>query len=295
MAKRAGFVVLVATDGSAPARAAVRAAAVLPWPRGTRVCAVMAREVTRTSELPASARKAAEEAFEQAARAARRALARRWPDATARVVNKRAPADAILEEARRLGARVIVLGSPGHGALRRLLLGSVSREVVRRAAIPVLVVKGGLRELRRVVIGLDDSANARRSAAFLAVLKAPARARVTLLRAVEPTRLPSIGLLPAWVRATLSAEAAALNDAKLRAARRDVDATARLLRRAGWRVRPVVRSGVPLPTLLETVKQSRANLLVLGARGVGGVKRLLLGSVTEGALTRSPVSVLIVK
>jgi nucleotide-binding universal stress UspA family protein len=294
MAKRVAFPVLVATDGSAPARAAVRAAAVLPWPRGTQVCAVVARDIAGTSEVPASARKAMDEAFEQAGRMARRALARRWPDATARVVNG-APAEAILEEARRLGARVIVVGSRGYGLVGRLVLGSVSREVVRQAVLPVLVVKGALREVRHVVIALDGSANARRSAAFLAALRAPARARVTLLRVVEPMRLPSMGLLPASFRATLGAEADALNDAQLRAARRDVDATARRLRRAGWTARPVVRSGVPLPTLLETVKQSRANLLVLGARGVGGVKRLLLGSLTEGALTRSPVSVLIVK
>jgi len=38
-----------------------------------------------------------------------------------------------------------------------------------------------------------------------------------------------------------------------------------------------------------------SRLLVVGARGTGGVARLLLGSVAEGALTRCPAPVLIVR
>jgi nucleotide-binding universal stress UspA family protein len=36
-------------------------------------------------------------------------------------------------------------------------------------------------------------------------------------------------------------------------------------------------------------------VLVLGARGVGGVERMVIGSVAEGAVTRAPVPVLIVR
>ena len=49
-------------------------------------------------------------------------------------------ADTILREAQRLGADCIVLGSHGHGALRRALLGSVSEAVLHRATCPVLVL-----------------------------------------------------------------------------------------------------------------------------------------------------------
>lgn len=48
--------------------------------------------------------------------------------------------EKILAEARKLEADVIVIGSHGHGALYRALLGSVSEGVVRGAACPVLVV-----------------------------------------------------------------------------------------------------------------------------------------------------------
>ena len=49
-----------------------------------------------------------------------------------------------------------------------------------------------------------------------------------------------------------------------------------------------------LPGLLAAVKAARADVLALGAKGKTGAARVLLGSVAEGALKQSPVSVLIV-
>lgn len=50
------------------------------------------------------------------------------------------PGRAICELADEVGAAVVVLGSRGHGGLRRAILGSVSDHVVRHAPCPVLVV-----------------------------------------------------------------------------------------------------------------------------------------------------------
>ena len=48
--------------------------------------------------------------------------------------------EKILEEAERVGADCIVMGSHGHGAVHRALLGSVSESVLRKAARPVTIV-----------------------------------------------------------------------------------------------------------------------------------------------------------
>lgn len=48
--------------------------------------------------------------------------------------------EKILDEAERIGADAIVLGSHGHGALHRTLLGSVSENVLRHATCPVTIV-----------------------------------------------------------------------------------------------------------------------------------------------------------
>jgi nucleotide-binding universal stress UspA family protein len=55
------------------------------------------------------------------------------------VVQERAAA-ALIEMGRR--ARMIVVGSRGRGGFVRLLLGSVSQEVVRYATCPVVVCRG---------------------------------------------------------------------------------------------------------------------------------------------------------
>lgn len=99
----------------------------------------------------------------------------------------------------------------------------------------------------------------------------------------------------ATTRATLAAEVARINEGRRRAARHDLARAAKTLTSAGWQVDQVMTDGAPLRDLLATVSRVRADLLVVGARGVTGLRQLLLGSVAEGALNRSPAPVLIVR
>ncbi|MEI6818673.1 MAG: universal stress protein [Verrucomicrobiota bacterium] len=52
--------------------------------------------------------------------------------------------------------------------------------------------------------------------------------------------------------------------------------------------------GSPLRTLLERVKESSADLVVLGSHGHGAIAALLIGSVAEGMVRKSTVPTLIV-
>jgi nucleotide-binding universal stress UspA family protein len=47
----------------------------------------------------------------------------------------------IVREARKVGADLIVLGTPGRRGVRRLVLGSDAEQVVRTASVPVLLVR----------------------------------------------------------------------------------------------------------------------------------------------------------
>jgi nucleotide-binding universal stress UspA family protein len=51
------------------------------------------------------------------------------------------PADVILEEARKVGAGLVVVGTGGKNAVERFVLGSVSDKVAHRAPCDVLVVR----------------------------------------------------------------------------------------------------------------------------------------------------------
>jgi nucleotide-binding universal stress UspA family protein len=54
------------------------------------------------------------------------------------VVEPRNPADALLDAAR--GARLLVVGTRGHGGFKGLLLGSVSQQASNHAPCPVVIV-----------------------------------------------------------------------------------------------------------------------------------------------------------
>jgi nucleotide-binding universal stress UspA family protein len=95
------------------------------------------------------------------------------------------------------------------------------------------------------------------------------------------------------MRAVVTSEAAKIEKDRLAAARRQLASAEARLARAGWRVLTEVRSGRPLDELLAAAQG--ADILVVGARGVGAMERLLLGSVAEGAVSRAPASVLVVR
>jgi nucleotide-binding universal stress UspA family protein len=284
--------VVVAVDASPEAGAAARAAALFPWPAGTRLRGVVATRTRTTMGQPRYVKAAFDRVFERVGARTRRRLAAGWPGSDVTVVDQR-PLQAILAHVRHLGARAVVLGSRGRGGAMRLLLGSVSRPVVRRAPCAVLVVRGRPRQFSRLVVGVDGSRESRRAVSFLTRLAPPRGGRVLVMSVVEPARPPSRMLVPRSVRALAARHVAALNARAVRTARAQARAAAAALGRAGWRARAVVRLGQPLPALMDAVAEARPDLLVLGARGTSGIGRLLLGSVAEGALDQAPVSVLI--
>jgi nucleotide-binding universal stress UspA family protein len=289
---RSGLSVLVATDGSPDAQAAVAAAVTFPWPRRARASAVVARGLVAVTLSRPSAL-ALEGTLTGIADEARAALAARWSRATAMIVDG-AAAPAILSQAKRRRAGMIVVGAQGHGAWARLTMGSVSNDVVRGAPCSVLVVRGAPRPIRSVLVGIDGSARSRRAIDLLARLVPERGARVSIVRVLEPIRVPSLALLPARVRAALAAEAAALHARRLRAAEQDLAAAVRRLKRR-WRTETAVRIGTPAHELLRAARQSRADLVVVGARGAGGLAGLLLGSVANTLVERSDVSVLVAR
>lgn len=101
--------------------------------------------------------------------------------------------------------------------------------------------------------------------------------------------------LPGETRTAVSAEVRRINKERLARAHKALDRVSRTLTRAGWKVDTAITTGAPLRDLLATIANSRIDPVVVGARGVSGVRHLLLGSVAEGALNRSPVPVLIVR
>lgn len=290
MASQRELRVLVATDGSPDARAAIATTVHFPWPARTLVRIISARR-SRAEYRRSILLSALDRGAEQAAEKARRTLSRRWPDVEVEIADK-TPVEGILGAASRFRADVIVVGWRGHGPVRRLLMGSVSRGVVRGSTCAVLVVRRS-QHVRTIVIGVDGSATAKRALTLAGRLVPPRGGRVTLVSAVDVLTPPSRGRVPG--AASIAREIERRNMIRTQAATDGLNRAAARLERTGWHTRTKLVHGEPLRELLRTVATSRAQLLVVGARGTSGVRYVLLGSVAEGALNQSPVSVLVAR
>jgi nucleotide-binding universal stress UspA family protein len=291
------FRILVAIDGSSSAQAALRTALGFPWPEPSNARAVVALG----SNSPRLGRPRLRRRFTAAVKRglyaqtglAERMLKRRWSSAQAFALHE-PPAPAIFSEARRFGADSIVLGWRGHGGVRRLLAGSVSREVVGRASIPVLVARTALPAVRRVIVGFDGSPGARRALRFASRLEHRRGSQIVLASVIEPMPVPAAARLPAAIRATLRAEVATLNRQRAGVAKRKTGAAAGLLRAAGWAPRVDLRFGAALETLLGAAQERAGTVLIVGATSRGKLRNALLGSVAAGALNHSRAPVVIV-
>ena len=291
--------ILIATDGSPSAQAALATAVKFPWSASARARAVVARPDWLTGNS-ADARAVLVPIAEAAdpvgaADSARRALTPRWGKADVVSLDER-PVDAILAEAQRFNASVIVVGWRGHGTFHRLLAGSVSRTVAAQAKCPVLVVREAPRAVRRVVLAFDGCPNAKRALDFLCSLEPTPGSRVVLVNVVEPVSVPaSVSRLPTSVRGHIRRGASAMNEERHRKAQETLDAAIPRLIRCGWAAKGEVRVGASLANVLGAAEDHRADVLVLGARATSGVERALLGSVANGAMDRSSVPVLLVR
>jgi nucleotide-binding universal stress UspA family protein len=147
--------VLIGTDGSEDAIAAARHALTLLAPPDTvHVVCVVEPPAAETAGMesgfaggmvePATIA----EAWDAVNTGARAALDRTVAslDTSASVlpaVEAGSAGPTLCDVAERLGVDIVVVGSRGHGAIRRALLGSVSTHVVNNAPCPVLVVRAG--------------------------------------------------------------------------------------------------------------------------------------------------------
>lgn len=81
--------------------------------------------------------------------------------------------------------------------------------------------------------------------------------------------------------------------------RQDVDRTleqcAEQLRAAGVEVETLAREGDPADSILDVAEEKRADLVVVGNKGMTGAKRFLLGSVPNKVSHHAPCSVLIIR
>lgn len=209
-------------------------------------------------------------------------------------------ASAIVDEANRTQADLIVMSTHGRSGLGRWVYGSVADEVIRRAEIPVFLVPAAgehrwpeSRPLR-VMVPLDGSDLATEAIEPASALAQTFGAELLLVRIVVPPTYAYIGAHPYAYEGSNPYEAFDL-DGELAEAGRYLEQIAAPLRSGGLSVRTHVASGNPVAQLAAIAREKDADVIAMATHGTGGLTRLVIGSVATGTIQRASVPLLLVR
>lgn len=266
--------ILVPTDGSAAATAAVRSALVLADRFDADIHAIHVVEggdlpaddaPTPHDELRAHGQETLETVDELAAEVG-------LSPTTSLIESAPSVHEAILDTAADEHADLIVMGTHGRTGLDRLVLGSVTERTLRVSTLPVLTVHedtGLDRDIETVLVPTDGSEVATVAAERGIEFAAATNAALHVIHVIDP------GAIPAGDDgAVLSGLEAGGQEA--------VDAIVEQASAAGLpSVQASVLTGSPARMIFDYADERDIDLIVMGTHGRTGLDRYLLGSVTE--------------
>lgn len=205
------------------------------------------------------------------------------------------PSVQICEVAMEYRADLIVMGTHGRTGLDHILLGSTAERVLTMAPCPVLTIRAPKDSearqdqspitFKQIVVPIDFSDCSLDALECGIQLAGDFGAALTLLHVLEPALYDDDGTLrQAGKRERLDERI----DPQLTPYMNAIQA-------AGVPVRAAVRGGIPADSILEFVRASRSDLIVMGTHGRRGISHVMRGSVAEAVLRRSPCPVLVVR
>ena len=250
-------------------------------------------------QLLRESREKSENALRQARKLADRASSRvkkilpKWTVASEATFGS--PAWEILDRAHEFKPDLIILGSHGHSAVSRFVLGSISQKVLTEAECSVRVARGAARrntKASRIVIGFDCSDGAKAAVKAVSQRNWGEGSGVRLIAVTDPVSPSLIGRLIPPVRRAV----AEINRSEQEWIERQAKHSLSVLQKAGLSVALQLRNGNPKHVLPSEAEEFRADCIVVGATAHGGrVERFLLGSTSAAVAARSHCSVEVVR
>jgi len=194
-------------------------------------------------------------------------------------VDRGGVAATIMKHAKR-SVGLLSIGSRGLDALDRFMLGSVSNHAIHHAPCSVLVTKEAPRAVRHLVLAIDGSSASDKAVKFLMrhinpTPEGPDR---------EPVLVTVVNAIPYMKYPEVKETGKAL-----------VQRYGEKLAKTGFQVREALRLGKPADEILTVAKQEKADLIVTGAKGLGAISRVLLGSVSTRVVQHAKCGVLVVR
>ena len=182
------------------------------------------------------------------------------------------PHAAIVAAAEKIRPDLIIMGRCGKTALARILMGNVTARVIGHSPINVLVVpRGGMVGFQRLLVASDGSPYSQ--AAWELALAMAKQAKSQLIGVAVAPEEGDIIEAQAIIRRMLTAASL-----------------------AGVPMKGVNPQGVAPDTgIVQQAIKNEVDLIVVGSYGRTGLKKLLMGSVTERVIGGSPCPILVVK
>lgn len=200
------------------------------------------------------------------------------------------PASKLIAKADEWKPDLLVVGSHGRSALGRFFLGSVSQKVVHEAQCSVRIARGTAKEAGspvRILIAMDGSKGAMAAVDVVVARHWPAGSQVRLVNAtwtVPPiTSSRMVAPIADWI---------ANENARIKQA---LDIATAKLQGIGLPTSIVMEEEEPKTLLTKEAEKWGADCIFLGARGMGPVERLMIGSVSSGVAARAHCSVEVVR
>src|SRR5271154_2848464 len=199
------------------------------------------------------------------------------------IVDEGIAADSILSCAQEQKSDLIVMGMHGLRGFDRLMLGSVTDRVMRRATCPVLAVREPPRDsvaadqprhsshrLDRVLACIDFSEDSGQALNYAFSAAAEYHAELTLLHMLE--KVPS----------------AAKTDAAIAEATAQLDKLIPPERSKALKIETAVRIGKPYQQIIQFAEEAQIDLVTMGVRGRGVLDIAVFGSTTYRVMQLGP-------
>lgn len=191
--------------------------------------------------------------------------------------------EAIIDVAVEKNCDLIAMGRRGFGSIQRALMGSVTARVIGYSPIDVLVMpQDTILKWDNILLAVDGSKYSE-VASNRAISMAHTYGRwLNILSVVD-------------VPSEAYAEAPDAVEKMVESARETVEAVARQATPAKLETYTYIREGEAHEKILNMADELQANMICLGSHGRTGLRRLLMGSVTEKVIGGAKVPVLVIK
>jgi nucleotide-binding universal stress UspA family protein len=210
-------------------------------------------------------------------------------------VEKGNPEERILARSERDKKTLTAMGTHGRSGVTRWLLGSVAEKIVREAKNPLFVVRAkedakteGQAALNSIIVPLDGSTLAEHILPHVIELAKAMKLKVILIQAFTLKQI--IHTYKDYIP-----DFGALQKSTESGASRYLEAKQEQLKREGLEVSSLAAEGEAAETILELAKGAPDSLLAMCTHGESGIRRWMLGSVTEKVIRHADNPILTIR